>query len=90
MASEPYDILIIGGGPAGLSAVASIVRQDHTVVLFDSGAYRNAGARHPHTVPAWDDRDPAEFRAAAPARPGALRHRHGRARRGRGCSAGWG
>lgn len=64
MASE-YDILIVGGGPAGLSAAASIVRQDHKTVLFDSGKYRNAESKHMHTVPAWDHRDPAEFRSAS-------------------------
>ncbi|KAL1848933.1 hypothetical protein Daus18300_013442 [Diaporthe australafricana] len=64
MASQ-YDIIIIGGGPAGLSAAASIVRQDHKTVLFDSGKYRNAESEHMHTVPAWDHRDPAEFRAAS-------------------------
>ncbi|KAK2611673.1 hypothetical protein N8I77_005003 [Diaporthe amygdali] len=65
MASE-YDIIIIGSGPAGLSAAASIVRQDHTTLLFDSGKYRNAKTNHMHTVPSWDDRGPAEFRAASP------------------------
>lgn len=64
MASE-YDIIIIGGGPAGLSAAASIVRQDHKTILFDSGKYRNAGFKHMHTVPSWDHRDPAEFRATS-------------------------
>jgi thioredoxin reductase len=64
MASE-YDIIIIGGGPAGLSAAASIVRQDHKTVLFDSSKYRNAEAKHMHTVPSWDHRDPAEFRTAS-------------------------
>ncbi|ROW17441.1 hypothetical protein VPNG_00942 [Cytospora leucostoma] len=64
MAPE-YDIIIIGGGPAGLSAAASIVRQDHKTVLFDSGAYRNSQSRHMHTVPSWDHRDPEEFRAAS-------------------------
>lgn len=64
MASE-YDILIIGGGPAGLSAAASIVRQDHKTALFDSGKYRNTQSKHMHTVPAWDHRDPAEFRSAS-------------------------
>lgn len=65
MASE-YDIIIIGSGTAGLSAAASIVRQDHTTLLFDSGKYRNAKTNHMHTVPSWDDRGPAEFRAASP------------------------
>lgn len=64
MASE-YDILIIGGGPAGLSAAASIVRQDHKTALFNSGKYRNAQSKHMHTVPGWDHRDPAEFRSAS-------------------------
>lgn len=64
MASE-YDILIIGGGPAGLSAAASVVRQDHKTVIFDSQKYRNAESKHMHTVPTWDHRDPAEFRSAA-------------------------
>ncbi|KUI59137.1 Thioredoxin reductase [Cytospora mali] len=58
MASE-YDIIIIGGGPSGLSAAASIVRQDHKTVLFDSGN------KHMHTVPSWDHRDPEEFRSAS-------------------------
>jgi thioredoxin reductase len=64
MASE-YDIIIIGGGPAGLSAAASIVRQHHKTLLFDSGKYRNAESRHMHTVATWDHRDPKEFRDAA-------------------------
>ena len=64
MASE-YDIIIIGGGPAGLSAATAIVRQDHKTILFDSGKYRNEKSKHMHTVPSWDHRDPAEFRAKA-------------------------
>lgn len=64
MASE-YDILIVGGGPAGLSAASSIVRQDHKTVPFDSGKYRNAESKHMHTLPAWDHRDPADFRSAS-------------------------
>lgn len=64
MASQ-YDIIIVGGGPAGLSAAASIVRQDHKMALFDSGKYRNAESKHMHTVPTWDHRDPAELRLAS-------------------------
>jgi thioredoxin reductase len=64
MASE-YEILIIGGGPAGLSAASSIVRQDHKTVLFDSGRYRNSDSKHMHTLPSWDHQDPQAFREAA-------------------------
>lgn len=64
MASE-YDIIIVGGGPSGLSAAASIVRQDNKTVLFDSGKYRNAASEHMHTLPSWDHRNPRDFLAAA-------------------------
>lgn len=56
------DVLVIGGGPAGLAAATGLVRQLHTVVLFDSGKYRNERSKHMHNVPSWDHRDPADFR----------------------------
>ena len=59
------DILVIGGGPAGLSAVLALARQRHTVVLFDSGQYRNGNANHFHTVLTWDHKNPKDFRAVA-------------------------
>ncbi len=59
------DVLIIGGGPAGLTAALTLARQRHTAVVFDSGHYRNASAKHIHTVITWDHKDPEEFRAAA-------------------------
>ena len=36
-----YDVAIIGGGPAGLSAALWLARYLHTVVLIDSGDPRN-------------------------------------------------
>lgn len=66
MASEvPVDVLIIGAGPAGLTAALTLVRQNHTAILFDSGVYRNGDARHMHMIPTWDHRDPAQFREEA-------------------------
>ncbi|KAL3429987.1 hypothetical protein BDV09DRAFT_189661 [Aspergillus tetrazonus] len=59
---SPVDVLIIGGGPAGLTAALTLVRQNHSAVLFDSGIYRNRDAEHMHMAPGWDHRDPSEFR----------------------------
>ncbi|MCJ1471292.1 hypothetical protein MMC07_009940, partial [Pseudocyphellaria aurata] len=59
------DVLIIGGGPAGLSVATGLARQLYTAVVFDSGVYRNALPKHMHNVATWDHRGPAEFRAAA-------------------------
>ncbi|RYP39290.1 hypothetical protein DL767_002299 [Monosporascus sp. MG133] len=60
-----YDIVVIGGGPAGLSVASSIVGQDHSIVLFDSGKCRNAESRRMQTMPTWDHRNTEQFRAAA-------------------------
>jgi thioredoxin reductase len=59
------DVAIIGGGPAGLTAAATLARQLHTVVVFDNNVYRNEGSYHLHTVPGWDHKDPKEFRATS-------------------------
>lgn len=58
-----YDVLVIGGGPAGLSIAAGLARQTHTALILDSGAYRNSMSKHMHNVPGFDHIDPAEFRA---------------------------
>lgn len=64
LASSVVDVLILGGGPGGLSAALTLSRLLHTAVLFDSGSYRNSLAKHMHTVPSWDHAPPAEFRQA--------------------------
>ncbi|KAI1307414.1 FAD/NAD(P)-binding domain-containing protein [Xylaria venustula] len=57
------DIAVIGGGPAGLTAAATLARQLHTAVVFDSKLYRNANATNMHMVPGWENKNPADFRS---------------------------
>ncbi|KAF1996887.1 FAD/NAD(P)-binding domain-containing protein [Amniculicola lignicola CBS 123094] len=67
MAIRPkiVDILIIGGGPAGLTAALGCARTRCLALLFDSGSYRNEGITHMHSVPSRDHIDPVEFRRIA-------------------------
>ncbi|KAI1116644.1 FAD/NAD(P)-binding domain-containing protein [Nemania sp. NC0429] len=57
------DVAIIGGGPAGLTAAATLARQLHTAVVFDTKTYRNANATSMHMVPGWENKNPQEFRS---------------------------
>ncbi|KAH7170035.1 hypothetical protein EDB81DRAFT_636467 [Dactylonectria macrodidyma] len=67
MSTKLYDVLIIGGGPAGLALATGLARQLYTAVVVDSGSYRNARTKHMHNVLGFDHMDPADFRAKAKA-----------------------
>src|SRR5687767_3285922 len=43
-----YDVIIVGGGPAGLSASLMLGRSCRRIVLIDAGEPRNACARRLH------------------------------------------
>lgn len=60
--SMPFDIAIVGGGPAGLSAALLLGRACKRVVLFDAGPPRNAAAAEIHGFVTRDGTPPAEFR----------------------------
>ncbi|KAI1467889.1 FAD/NAD(P)-binding domain-containing protein [Daldinia caldariorum] len=64
-ASSPYDAVIIGGGPSGLSALSGLARVRRNVLLIDSGEYRNGPTRHMHDVIGFDGVTPAYYRWAA-------------------------
>ncbi|KAG5971162.1 hypothetical protein E4U55_001295 [Claviceps digitariae] len=60
-----YDAIIVGGGPAGLSALSGLARVRRNVLLVDSGVYRNAATRHMHDVIGYDGVTPAYYKWAA-------------------------
>lgn len=62
MAPKVVDVLIIGGGPAGLAVAGTVSRQLQTGILFDSGVYRNARAHHLYGVLGFDHIAPETFR----------------------------
>jgi len=59
------DTIVIGGGPAGLQAALTLGRMHRSVLLLDSGTYRNATVEHMQNLITHDGRDPAELRRLA-------------------------
>ena len=58
-----YDVVIVGAGPAGLSAALMLGRCRRTVLICDNGRPRNAASRALHGYLTRDGIDPREFRA---------------------------
>jgi thioredoxin reductase len=61
---KEYDILVVGGGAAGLSAGLVLVRARRTVVVVDAGVPRNAPAAHMHGFLSRDGMPPGDLLAA--------------------------
>jgi thioredoxin reductase len=59
-----YDVVIIGGGAAGLSAALVLSRARRSVLVVDAGQPRNAPATHMHGYLSRDGIAPSDFGAA--------------------------
>lgn len=60
-----HDVVIIGGGPSGLSAALALGRARKRVLLCDAGPRRNAAAVHMQNFVTRDGTPPEEFRRIA-------------------------
>ncbi|WP_088286510.1 bifunctional NAD(P)/FAD-dependent oxidoreductase/class I SAM-dependent methyltransferase [Kineosporia sp. A_224] len=59
-----YDVVVVGGGPAGLSGALALVRSRRSVLVVDAGEPRNAPAAGVHNLLGRDGVPPAELLAA--------------------------
>ena len=60
---DEYDVVIVGGGAAGLSAALVLSRARRSVLVVDGGAPRNAPAAHMHGFLSRDGLPPSELLA---------------------------
>jgi len=60
--TEAKDVVVVGGGPAGLSAALALGRGRKKVLLCDAGPPRNATAEHMQTFLTRDGTPPKELR----------------------------
>ncbi|HWL36572.1 MAG TPA: NAD(P)/FAD-dependent oxidoreductase [Frankiaceae bacterium] len=64
MDAQQYDVVVIGGGAAGLSAALVLGRARRSVAVIDAGSPRNAPAAHMHGFLSRDGMPPAALLAA--------------------------
>jgi thioredoxin reductase (NADPH) len=64
MSGAAYDVVVIGGGAAGLSGALALVRSRRSVLVVDDGQPRNAPAAHMHNYLSRDGTPPLELLAA--------------------------
>ncbi|HLV68295.1 MAG TPA: NAD(P)/FAD-dependent oxidoreductase [Polyangiaceae bacterium] len=60
-----YDVIVVGGGPAGMNTALVLGRARRRVLVCDSGEYRNYASRAIHGYLTRDGVSPAEFRRIA-------------------------
>jgi thioredoxin reductase len=81
---ERYDVVVIGGGAAGLSGALALSRARRSVLVVDDGTPRNARAGHVHNYLGREGATPAELLASGRAEVAGY---GGRFRDGRATSA---
>jgi thioredoxin reductase len=64
MVGERYDVVVIGGGAAGLSGAVALARSRRSVLVVDAGQPRNAPAGHVHNYLGREGTPPVELLAA--------------------------
>ncbi|MET9636389.1 NAD(P)/FAD-dependent oxidoreductase [Streptomyces virginiae] len=60
---ESFDVVVVGGGAAGLAGALNLVRARRSVLVIDSGSPRNAPAAHMHGYLGLDGGSPATLLA---------------------------
>lgn len=61
--NQRYDVVVIGGGAAGLSGALALARARRSVLVIDSGSPRNAPASHVHNYLGREGTPPSELLA---------------------------
>jgi thioredoxin reductase len=62
--NETYDVVVIGGGAAGLAGAVALARSRRSVLVVDAGEPRNAPAAHVHNFLTRDGTPPSQIYAA--------------------------
>ena len=61
--NEKYDVVVVGGGAAGLSGAMALGRSKRSVLVIDAGEPRNAPADHAHNYLGREGTSPLELLA---------------------------